>query len=307
MPKINPGLAAIIPTKGRPDDLRALLNSIHAQGIWPVQIIIIDGGDLPLEGIIRDFSFFDIVHVKQKPPSTPIQKNRGLSLLKKDIQAVAFFDDDIVLCPKAIERVFEFWDNRSDGIGGLGGNILNHSRLKTSFMEKLFLLGSDKVGIVLPSGFHSRICSLDRDYQVQWLMGGATFWKRDIIKKHKFDEWYYGYSHLEDSDFSYSLSKKCKLYAIKEAKFIHNTKPILRRYEYHLGKMQVVNRVYFVKKHREFSLILCYWACTGLFLKNLFLGTLGCKPRYLLRAVGILAGILTSFIKHKQITEKIKL
>lgn len=306
MVRIDKGLAAIIPTKDRPEDLYNLLNSISRQGVWPGQIIIVDSGDKTLKNVISDFNFFDIHYLKHKPPSLPEQRNIGLGLLRDEIRIVSFFDDDISLCQNAIDTVMKFWQGSCADTAAVACNNISHPRDRVSFIERFFLIGSDRVGIVLPSGFQSKLCSLDRDYQVKWLIGGATFWRRDIFSSYKFDEWFCGYAHCEDIDFSYGVSKAYKLFVLRDARVIHLTKPIRSNYEYHMGVMQVANRVYFVKKHPELSLALCYWACLGLFLKNMFLGIIGCRPNYLLRGFGILAGIFTSFFKDTRIKEKIK-
>jgi len=306
MPQTDKRLAVIIPTKDRPQDIFLLLKSISTQEVWPAQIIIVDGGDANLENIVADFKHFNISYVRQKPPSLPMQRNIGLSYLKDNIEIAAFFDDDISLCDNMIDVVMKFWGNLDNDLAGVTCNNISHPRNRVSFFEKFFLIGNDKVGIILPSGFQSKICSLDKNYEVQWLLGGATFWRREIFKKYKFDEWFYGYAHCEDVDFSYQLSGAHRLIALSKARFIHMTKPIDRRNDYYLGKMQAVNRVYFVKKHNELSLFLCYWACVGLFLKNIFLVIFGLKPRYLARASGILVGIFTSFYKLERINEEIK-
>lgn len=299
-------LAVIIPTKNRLNSLSRLLESISLQELQPAQIIIVDGGIVRAEKVINRFSKLHIDYVKA-PCSLTAQRNIGINLLKKEITLVAFFDDDIELFPHTLDIVMKFFSKAADDIAGVACNNISYPRNKSLFLEKLFLLGSDSVGVVLPSGFQSVICSVEEDYQVQWIAGCAAFWRRDIFNNYKFDEWFYGYGHCEDIDFSFRVSKEYKLFVLKDAKIIHKTNAIEKRYEYSLGKMQVVNRVYFVKKHAELSLGLSYWACTGLFLKNMFLGTVGLKPKYFLRGLGILTGIFVSFFKHKRIKEKIKL
>lgn len=306
MPQTDQRLAVIIPTKNRPKDIQFLLKSISEQEVWPDQIIIVDGGVESLESIIAGFKCFDISYVKERPPSLPTQRNIGLGYLKDNIQVAAFFDDDISLCSDMICTAMKFLSTSGNNLAGVSCNNISHPRKSVSFFERFFFIGSNKVGIVLSSGFQSKICSLDKDYNVEWLLGGATFWRRDIFKKYKFDEWYYGYAHCEDVDFSYGLSGDYRLVALGKAKFIHNTKSIDLKNDYSLGKMQVVNRVYFVKKHNELSLFLCYWACAGLLLKNVFLGVFGLKSRYLIRALGVAAGALTSFFTLKRIKEEIK-
>lgn len=299
-------LGLIIPTKNRPEGLSQILESLSFQKFKPSQIVVVDGGEIAVQKLVKKFAGFPIDYVKA-PCSLTIQKNAGLKALKKEISVVGFLDDDIQLCPYSIDIAMEFLLKSPDDIAGVSCNDISHPRNKTLFLEKIFLLGSDKVGVVLPSGFQSKICSVDDNYPVQWLMGGATFWKRDIFDLNKFDEWFYGYAHCEDIDFSYQISKRYKLFVLKDAKVIHNTRPVEKMYEYHLGKMQVVNRAYFVKKHPELSLILCYWACAGLLLKNIVLGTIGLRPRYLLRGLGILTGIISSCGRLDRIKAEIKL
>lgn len=303
--KTQSKLAILIPTKDRPQDLGDFLLSLEKQDIQPDQVIIIDGGDIPINNILEKFKNLNITYVKVFPPSLTTQRNTGLKLLNDDIEIVGFFDDDIVLYPKILGNILKIIEGNSD-IGGVTCNNISHPRAKVSLLEKIFMLGSDVPGIVLKSGYQSKICSVDKDYQTKWVMGGATFWKRKVINEFKFDEWYAGYGFGEDLDYSYPVGKMYKLFVLKDAKCEHRTKPITLEYEYPLGKMQVINRVYFVKKHKELSLICCYWACFGLLLKNLFLGVFCFKRRYLLRAFGVFHGIFESFFKLPRITEKIK-
>jgi len=304
MPKVDSNLAMIIPTKNRPHDLRFLLDSISAQDMWPAQIIIVDAGQISCENILKDFEFFDIFY-KKTIPSLTMQRNQGIGLLKENIDVVAFLDDDIILCLGAVKTAVNALRGLPDTCGVCCNN-LSHKRPKASILEKIFLVASDDVGVVMKSGFQSKICSLDKDYYVRWLIGGATFWKRSVFNDNRFDEWYYGYGHCEDLDFSYKLGKSYKLLALKEAAFTHNIKDIILEHEYYLGRMQVANRVYFVRKYREFSIFLSYWSFTGLLLKNIFVGVVCFKPKYLSRAAGVFSGILVSFFRHDRIKEGIK-
>jgi glycosyltransferase involved in cell wall biosynthesis len=299
-------LTVIIPTKDRPDDIRALLSSIEAQDILPGRIIIVDSGSADLSGPIKEYSGLSIQHLKHPVSSLPEQRNAGLAVLGPEAEIVAFFDDDIILKEGAIRNaVKKLRGNKK--IAGVCLNNISHPRGRVSLLEKIFLVGSDRVGVLLRSGFQSKICSLDADERTEWLLGGATFWRRRIFAGYRFDEWFYGYAHCEDVDFSYSLSKSYELWAIKEGKFLHNTKPIEEAFDHAMGKMQVINRVYFVRKHPELSLALCYWSCSGLFLKNIALGIFGLKPRYLARGMGILAGVGISLYNYrKRIKEPIK-
>ena len=306
MPRIDGAFAAVIPTKNRPEGIRRLLRSMQEQQIWPGQIIIVDSGDVSLDAIISEFDYFCIHYIKHKPSSLPQQRNVGICRLGCEIQIVAFFDDDVRLCPHAIDSVMAFWSCCPKDTAGIACNNVSHPRPPVTFLEKVFMVGSDRVGTILLSGFQSKICSLDGDYPVQWLIGGATFWRRSIFNEYAFDEWFCGYAHCEDVDFSYRVSKKYKLFAIKDAVFLHDTAPVQSTHEYHLGKMQVANRIYFVRKHREFLLPLCYWSCLGLFLKNIFLGIVQCEKRCLFRGCGVFVGMVQSIYCLEQIGIEVK-
>ena len=306
MPRIDSAFGVVIPTKNRPEGMRRLLCSMQKQQVWPGQIVIVDSGDAPLDAIVSEFDYFRIHYVRHKPSSLPQQRNVGINHLDSEIQIVAFFDDDVQLCPHAIDSVMAFWLSCPKDTAGVACNNVSHHRSPVTFLERVFMVGSDHVGTILPSGFQSKICSLDKDYPVKWLIGGATFWKRSIFSEYAFDEWFRGYAHCEDVDFSYRVSKKYKLFAVKGAAFLHDTASVQSASEYHLGKMQVMNRVYFVKKHREFLLPLCYWSCLGLFLKNVFLGIVRCKKRCLFRGWGVFAGIMQSLYRLEQIDVEIK-
>ena len=54
----------------------------------------------------------------------------------------------------------------------------------------------------------------------------------------------------------------------------------------------MINRIYFVKKHRDFLLPLCYWSMFGEFLLNLATGVSETDPGRLRRGWGNLAGLV---------------
>lgn len=300
-------LSIIIATQDRPEELRCLLESIAIQKVRPVQIVVVDGGRIPSEKVLGRFSGqLKIDYARKVPASLTAQRNLGIGLLCDEATLAAFFDDDIVLEGGCLELMMEFWKTTPLDVAGVALNNANNSYKKAGILEKIFLVGADKPGIILPSGFQSQFYPLGEITPVEWLAGYAMVYRKRIFNEFMFDEWFYGYAHCEDLDFGYRLSKKYKLFILRDARVMHGTKPIEKKYEYHLGMMQVINRAYFVKKNPDLSLILCYWSCLGLLLKNIFLGTLGCKSGYLFRGLGILTGIIVSFFRHKQVRERIK-
>ena len=298
-------LAIIIPTKDRPESLARLLQSIAIQSTKPAQVIVVDAGAVLAEQVIKEFPQLPIDYI-QTSASLTHQRNVGLKMLKKEIRFVAFFDDDVELYAQTTGVAMKFLLKSGSEVAAIACNGINYIRAKTFFLEKLFLISNDGVGVLLPSGFQSRIWPVDNDYQVQWVMGGATFWRRSIFNSYQFDEWFHGYAHCEDIDFSYRVSQKYKFFILKDAKIVHKTASIEKKSEYSLGKMQVINRLYFVKKSSSLSVPLCYWACSGLFLKNIILGTVSLNCRYLLRGFGVLVGLAESFFRLKKVKENVE-
>jgi hypothetical protein len=60
---------------------------------------------------------------------------------------------------------------------------------------------------------------------------------------------------------------------------------------YLLGKWQAVNRMYFVKKHGDFSVPLCYWSMLGEILLNIVTGIWRWDVGRLRRGMGNCAGL----------------
>ena len=259
---MSPSVSVVIPTIGRSELLKNLLDSLFKQSVLPQEVIIIDAGeDLALEG--SDFlrtAPIRCVYKKSSVASLTHQKTMGIALARGNW--VGFLDDDIVLEEKAFENMVLFLNKNSDRVGGASLNIINASR-NYSWMYKikyLCSLDSHEPGKVLQSGFASQLFPVSHDTKVQWLCGGATFWNRKVFDGVKFDENLKGYSFLEDLDFSYQIGKKYGLYVVASAKAKHVDHHDKSQSWYALGKMQALHRFYFASKHPELSLWCCYFA-----------------------------------------------
>lgn len=290
-------LAIIVPTRDRPTELACFLQSLLTQDIKPVQIIIVDGGSVTAQNAVTKFINLPIDYITG-PGSLTAQRNIGLKNLNKEAMLVAFFDDDIILERDSLKNMDEFWKHASSDTAGASFNNISDSFKKPTLLEKAFLVNSDKPGMILRSGFQSKLCSLDSTTRVGWLLGGATVWRSSVFDKFMFDESFEGYARYEDVDFSYRVGKEYKMYVVADAKVRHPFRLENLEFSVTLGKMQVLNRLYFVKKNPELSVLLCYWACLGLFLNNLIKGLFRNDLRYVLRSKGNMTGFLRSLRPH---------
>ena len=284
-------IAFVIPTKDRPADLRRMLKSVEAQSLLPAQMVVVDGSVEPVETVVREFPRLPIDYVRVFPPSLARQRNAGMKRLQEDITLAGYLDDDLVLNEGALEAMCSFWEVATSDVGGAAFNIVNDRRPYATWLKAIFLMDSRRRGVVLPSGYHTMICPVDASIYVDWLFGGATVWRRGIIGEFSYDEWFQGTGFLEDVDYSYRVSRRYRLAVVADARVKHFSPPIRRDRNFLLGKWQVINRFYFVRKHPELSVVLCLWALLGQLLVNAGKGAVGGEPGVFERVLGNLVGI----------------
>jgi glycosyltransferase involved in cell wall biosynthesis len=286
-------LAFVVPTRNRPADLRRMLKSVEAQSVVPDEIILVDGGDPGqlVDDVAPEFPKLAIRYLRIYPPGLSKQRNAGMDAVAPGMTLAGYIDDDIVFEPGAIEAMLTFWENAGPDLGGTSFNIVNNDRRRIFLIQRLFLLSGWERGIFLRSGFETPLWPVHETIWTKWLCGGATIWRRDITKEIPYDEWFEGTGYLEDVDFSSRVGARYKLAIVGEARLLHLSYPIRKEKNFLFGTWQSVNRMYFVRKHPEFSRLLCYWALVG---QILFHGLLGLATRdtgMLARARGNVVGL----------------
>ena len=286
-------LALIIATKDHPEELRRTLASVQAQSVLPRQVIVVDGGTRAVEGLAQEFPRLPILCRRVYPPGLANQQNAALECVEPSVTLVGFLDDDIVLKPGALEAMLAFWDAAEPNVGGAGFNVLsNVAPPRAVWLKSLFGLDSARRGVVLPSGYQTGIGAVTQTRSVEWLNSGTTVWRRAVVSGRPFDEWFDGPGHLYDVDFSYAVGRRCRLMVVAPAGVRELSSPHRRWDDDAFGRWQILNRVYFVKKHPELSLALCYWALVGQTLANAVRGLIDRDARFLRRARGNLSGWL---------------
>jgi GT2 family glycosyltransferase len=271
--------------------MQRLLTSIQDQSYHPDQIVIVDGGEVLINDIIAGFASLHIDYLRM-PTSLTEARNQGIRLLKPDITHVGFLDDDIVFEHDSLEAMLSFWRNASSEIGGMGFNITNIVlRSNMNFLKWPFFLIDRREGAILRSGYDTFYTPLKKNTYVDWLLGGAAIWRREVLSEFRFDEWYEGYAFMEDIDFSYRVAKKNKLVIVAGARVKHLHAPGERVHGYIFGQMQMINRYYFVKKNPELSVILFLWACIGRTLGNFLIAILYSNKTFLFKSIGNMVGL----------------
>lgn len=297
----KPEIAFVIATKDRPEDLENLLKSLVTQTLLPAQVIVVDGGARSVKNLLKDYSNLNIKYLRVLQPSLTRQRNAGVKAVDKNIPLIGFLDDDAVLEKDSIENMIDFWSKVEKDVGGASFNFINHppvhaSSLKYSFISSKLDLYSNEKGKVSKSGFHTMIGKVDKTIFTEWIFAGASVWRREVLKKYWFDEWFKGYSYLEDLDFSYRVGKKWKLAVVADSRFYHYQASGGRESGFQFGKREVMNRIYFVKKHKELSIICCIIGIIIRLLISAFYMSKKNKAKYYTgRILGNLAGLFESF------------
>ena len=302
-------IAFVVPTKDRPVDLKKMLQSLAEQERKPDQIIIVDGSMPPIKNVVEEFEKLPIDYVAIYPPSLAKQRNAGMAILKKDITLAGYLDDDVVLEKDAIKNMLAFWNNSLSNIGGASFNIINTSPPKWTNIKFIFFLDSPIPGRLLKSGCTSILGHQKENISVDWLCGGATVWKKEIIDKYEYDEWFKGTGYLEDVDFSFSVKKDYLLYLVANAKLAHYSSAIKPEKHFALGKWQIYNRMYLVKKYQSRGLsVWNAWIATfGLIILHLTMGILKLDKNSLNRCRGNVVGaIMQALGRQEQLNEFLK-
>lgn len=266
MPDKAHRVALIIATKDRFPELVSLLKSLVVQSDQPEQIIIVDSSKGPREIELKQaFPQLPITYCYSLPPCAARQRNKGLQYVWPQITLVAFCDDDVVFDPAAWSSMTRFWKAAAAAIGGAAFTMVNHpevlmKRCKSLPWAERIGVYSKQPGRVMSSGFQTLIGCPDRVMEVQWLPSTAVVWRRDVLRDFIFDEWYSDYSYLEDLDFSYTAGKKYRLAVVADAGYYHYASPAGRVSSFMFGRKEILNRLYFVRKHTELRLSACYCA-----------------------------------------------
>ncbi len=292
---IHRELSVVISTKDHPAEFRRLLVNIAAQTALPHEVIVVDGGTATVEDVAGDTWPFTVRYERVSPPGLAKQQNIGIRTVSASSTLVMFIDDDMVFEPDAMEQMMAFWRRAPDTVGGAVFNLVNHTDPpRHVWVKALFGIDSHKQGVVLPSGYNTRIGFVDRTTDVEWLFGGATVWRRSIVEEGGFDEFLEGPGALYELDLCFRAGDRYRMVAVAEAR----AREVLdgRTWaDVPLGRWQIRNRLYLVRKYQGqrggLSVRRCWIALIGQLAINLSRGIIDRDRRYLKRAYGNCIGM----------------
>ena len=119
-------VSVIVPTIGRPESLRRLLESILGQTVRPTEVVVADGSSDPAteqllaapEWTARGLA---VHRVSVQPPNAVRQRHAAVAQATGEL--LLFLDDDIVLEPDCLQRLIETL-RAAAGCGSRNGHVL---------------------------------------------------------------------------------------------------------------------------------------------------------------------------------------
>jgi len=297
-------IGIVIPTKNRLQKIDNLLNSLLQQGLNYGAIVIVYIGQDITDIVNKYNKSLNIELYESTKAGQLVQRNYGISKLANSIKLVALFDDDIVLENRAFLSIIEFFNQNN--CAGVSFNIVNHLPEKFSLIKFVLGLTARNPGTVLRSGLTTSNINVDKDISAQWLCGGATVWKKEILDNNKHKEIATKWAIAEDLIFSYPIGKLHPLYVCAKAQVRHEHVHdyVDTKHEIYHGYNQTIWLYYFVSQHNELSRVLFFYALILRLVGKLIQGLLKLNKSAIYFAYGQLKGLYVCFdtlIRKKKI------
>lgn len=262
----------IICTYMRPNAVVKLLQSVENQTLCPNEILIIDGStDTKTEDILNIHLFKNLIYFKVDNSQRGLTKQRNFGIRKVDKSSViaCFLDDDTILEEDYFQQLIDTYKKKPEAVA-VGGYIVNEVEWKEkdseisynefeldgfvrkigqrNVLRKRFGLLSDKPPGIMPifsNGFPiSYLPPINKIYEVEYFMGGVSSYKKEVLDKVSFSDYFEGYGLYEDLDFCLRVSRFGKMYVNTSAKLAHYHEEAGRPNKYKYGKMVVRNGWY---------------------------------------------------------------
>lgn len=272
-------LSLIVCTLKRPREIRRLLDSFATLTRSPDETLIVDASpdqltravveELARAGSVRALRYFLV------PPEhrgLTRQRNYGLERATGDI--VAFLDDDTVPEPAYFDELLACFDRHPEAVG-VGGAIVNEIQWRKAGsgpvplavfrlgqwerrddwrwrLRKLCHLESHLPPGYMPAFGHGRPSAFPpdgQDHKVEFIMGGASGWRRPLLGATPFSAFFEGYGLYEDFDFCIRAGKRGAIYVCSKAQLAHYHAAGGRPYQFRYGLM-VIRNGWFVWRRR---------------------------------------------------------
>jgi len=302
-------ISVVICTRNRPERLANAIRSCLRQTAKPLEIIVIDDGDLAPDFLsqIKTEAFaagIDFVyhHKSIERRGLTISRNIGWQMARGQI--IQFIDDDAELntdCLHWVARIFDA--DKNNELAGLDFHVNEQSRnrLGRRIIERCYqLAGLWQLGLRFtphrnPSHLFGAFLSDLRP--VRYLQGNCmAIPKTALAAVGGFDEQLADYAAGEDRDISLRLAKRGALARIQAAGIIHHTDPGGRINAYRMGFETSFKYLYINSKNGPLNvgeILLFFYTFSVLLITEGLFALAGDREFHLEQIKGMLSGIRT--------------
>lgn len=250
-------VSAVIPTRHRPESLRRALSSLLAQQIWPAEVVVVDASSdertrAVVEAVARRAGPMCAVRwCAAVEAGAAAQRNYGVGVSTQPF--VWFCDDDIILKPHCVERLWQAVCSDT-ALGGVSATITNQQYRTPGVASRMLYrcLGArTKRGVAgRLIGPVVNVLPEDRDdlpevVAVEWLNTTCTIYRKEALPTPPFDSIFTGYSLMEDVALSLRVGRFWSLANARTARIFHDSQPGEHKQDRAtVAAMEVVNRHY---------------------------------------------------------------
>lgn len=275
-------VSLIIPTRGRPADLRRALTHLLPQTRPPDEVLVVDDSPDDASAAVvaalacQPLPFRLRYHRAVPPPdSLPRKRNLAVSLCTGDY--VLFMDDDACAHPDFVAQMTAPLDAPgSPYAGGSGmwtddaGFIPLHQPSQS--FKRFFCMGHYGNGRFLPNGLPRFPAEQHRLVDTEIVSGCCMIFRRELCERYRFDDSLNGYAVLEDIEFSYRVSREHRFFFNPAARICHRALHTTQLARQDHARMFVSNYLYHFRKNVS-KTPLAYaalgWSFVGLVLRAL--------------------------------------
>ncbi len=252
----DPRISIIVPTIGRPDDLRAMLPTLVKQTVRPHEFVLVNAGPMDLEALVLAELEGSGIALKYatSEPGTSLQRNIALDMAEGDVYFL--FDDDILLEPDYIERTLECFSLPHDPPVGVVLGTFNQPPRKAGWRRqymKLFGMTHSVEGDqarLQPSGAVRWLIDPPDVVKIPVASGGRVAYLAACFDDNRFDEFLPGYTMSEDVELSFRIARDWTIVQTPHARMTHTHSPVSRNSYGERVSRLIYSRYYFFKKHQ---------------------------------------------------------
>jgi len=269
-------VSAIIPTKGRPEELRMTVRSMLEGVALPSEVIIVDqsADRASYDAVHEEFqkardrqSLLPRLEYAHEPSIAGVSaaRNVGMSLAQEAIWL--FLDDDVIMEPDFIKELMDAYSDPLS-VDGVSGIITNYALMPITHRLWLWIFERGPFADPRqPLYWNAKTADITGNIKVPFFTGALMSFRAEAVRNVRFDEGA-GACHCEDTDVCLLLGKNARLVIAPRARLAHMISQSARE-KAHWIRMPTLSYAFLFRRHFSAKMsdrIQFYWLCAGLAL-----------------------------------------